>query len=55
MTIRKFENITNNQISDLEKKLKNPIVIRTDFGKFVTFILVLINLFKIFVFKKLKK
>ena len=55
MTTEKFENITNSQISDLEKKLKNPIVIRTDFGKLVTFILVLINLFKIFIFEKQKK
>ena len=55
MTAKKFENITNSQISDLEKKLNNPVIIRTDFGKFVTFILVLINLCKIFIFEKLKK
>ena len=55
MTTKKFENIANSQISDQEKKLKNPIVIRTDFGKVVTFILVFINLFKIFIFEKLKK
>ena len=55
MTIKKFENIIDNQISDIEKKLKNPIVIRTDFGKLVTFILILVNLFKILVFEKLKK
>ena len=55
MTTEKFENITNSQTSDLEKRLKNPIVIRTDFGKLVTFILVLINLFKIFIFENQKK
>ena len=39
---KKFENITNNQMSEVQKKKKNPIVIRTDFGKTVTFVLVII-------------
>ena len=55
MTAKKFENITSSQISDLKKKSNNPLIIRTDFGKLVTLILVLINLFKIFIFEKLKK
>lgn len=54
MTINKFENITNNQMSELQKKMKNPIVIRTDFGKTVTFVLVIINLLKIFIIEKTK-
>ncbi|MDB9915714.1 dephospho-CoA kinase [Alphaproteobacteria bacterium] len=54
MTLNKFENITNNQMSELQKKMKNPIVIRTDFGKTVTFVLVLINLIKIFIIEKTK-
>ena len=54
MTINKFENITNNQMSEFQKKMKNPIVIRTDFGKTVTFVLVIINLFKIFIIEKTK-
>ena len=54
MTINKFENITNNQMSEIQKKKKNPIVIRTDFGKTVTFVLVIINLFKIFITEKTK-
>ena len=54
MTINKFENITNNQMSELQKKMKNPIVIRTDFGKTVTFFLVLINLIKIFIIENTK-
>ena len=55
MTIKKFENITNNQMPELQKKMKNPIVIRTDFGKTVTFVLVVINLVKIFIIEKTKK
>ena len=55
MTIKKFENITNNQMTELQKKMKNPIVIRTDFGKTVTFVLVVINLIKIFIIEKTKK
>ena len=54
MTIIKFENITNNQMSEIQKKKKNPIVIRTDFGKTVTFVLVLFNLLKIFIIEKTK-
>ena len=54
MTIIKFENITNNQMSEVEKKKKNSIVIRTDFGKPVTFVLVIINLLKIFIIEKTK-
>ena len=54
MTIQKFKNITNNQMSDSEKKLKKPIIIRTDFGKSITFVLVLINLFKIIILEKVK-
>ena len=55
MTFKKFENITNNQMPELQKKMKNPIVIRTDFGKTVTFFLVAINLVKIFIIEKTKK
>ena len=55
MTIKKFENITNNQMTELQKKMKNPIVIRTDFGKAITFVLVVINLIKIFIIEKTKK
>ena len=55
MTIEKFQNITNNQMSDLEKKMKKPILIRTDFGKFVTFILIVSNLLKILFLEKIKK
>ena len=54
MTIKKFVNITNNQMSNFEKKLKNPIIIRTDFGKLITFVLVLSNLIKIFIIEKAK-
>ena len=54
MTIKKFENITQNQMSEFQKKMKKPIVIRTDFGKTVTFVLVIINLLKIFIIEKIK-
>ena len=55
MTLKKFENITKNQMSDIEKKNKNPILIRTDFGKFVTFILITVNLLKILITKWIKE
>ena len=54
MTIKKFENITKNQMPELQKKMNKPILIRTDFGKTVTFVLVIINLFKIFIIEKTK-
>ena len=55
MTVEKFENILNNQMSDLDKKKKNPILIMTDFGKIITFMLLIINLVKIIFMEKMKK
>ena len=55
MTIKRFENIISNQMSDFEKKLNSPILIRTDFGKFFTFVSIVINLLKILVLEKIKR
>jgi dephospho-CoA kinase len=55
MTIEKFENIVNNQMSDFEKKMHKPILIRTDFGKLFTFVLIVINLLKILALEKIKR
>ena len=55
MTIEKFEDITNSQMSDYQKMLKNPILIRTDYGKIFTFILIFINLVKIILIENNKK
>ena len=44
MNIEKFNKINNNQLSTIEKKKKNPIMIPTGYGKIITFILVILNL-----------
>ena len=49
MTEKKFELINNSQWS-FEKKVKgNPYVINTSFGKTITFIFVLLLLFRIII------
>ena len=44
MNIEKFHKINNSQLSDFEKKKKNPIIIPTGYGKIITFIIVTLNL-----------
>ena len=44
MNIEKFNKINNNQLSNVEKKKKNPIVIPTGHGKIITFVIVILNL-----------
>ena len=44
MNIEKFIKINNNQISNTEKKNKNPIIIPTGYGKIITFVTVILNL-----------
>ena len=44
MNIEKFNKINNSQLSDFEKKKKNPIIIPTGYGKIITFIIVMLNL-----------
>ncbi|MDB9870937.1 dephospho-CoA kinase [Alphaproteobacteria bacterium] len=41
MTIDKFNKINKNQLSDCFKRKQKPIIITTEFGKFITFILVI--------------
>ena len=41
MTIDKFNKINKNQSSDCFKRKQKPIIITTEFGKFITFILVI--------------
>ena len=41
MTIDKFNKINKNQLSDFFKRKQKPIIITTEFGKFITFILVI--------------
>ena len=48
MTIEKFNKINKNQLSDENKKKRNPIIITTQYGKFLTLVLVMINLVIIF-------
>jgi len=44
MNMEKFNKINNSQLSDFEKKKKNPTIIPTGYGKIITFIIVLLNL-----------
>ena len=44
MNIEKFNKINNSQLSDFEKKKKDPIIIPTGYGKIITFIIVMLNL-----------
>ena len=44
MSIEKFNKINNSQLSDFEKKKKNPTIIPTGYGKIITFIIVMFNL-----------
>jgi len=44
MNIEKFNKINNNQLSNIEKKKKNPIIIPTGYGKIITFIIIVLNL-----------
>ena len=44
MNIEKFNKINNSQLSNFEKKKKNPIIIPTGYGKIITFIIVMLNL-----------
>ena len=48
MTIEKFNKINKNQLSDENKKKRNPIIITTQYGKFLTLVLVMVNLVIIF-------
>ena len=44
MNVEKFNKINNSQLSDFEKKKRNPIIIPTGYGKIITFIVVMLNL-----------
>ena len=55
MNIEKFNKINNNQLSNFEKKKKNPIIIPTGYGKIITYIIVLLNLWWIILKTKSKK
>jgi len=44
MNMEKFNKINNSQLSDFEKKKKDPIIIPTGYGKIITFIIVMLNL-----------
>ena len=44
MNIEKFNKICENQLTDLEKRKKKPIIISTNFGKTITFIIIIYNL-----------
>ena len=55
MSLDKFNKIKKNQLSNFEKKKKKPIIISTDYGKFVTFTLLILNLLLIIVKKESKK
>ena len=44
MNIEKFNKINNSQLSNIEKKKKNPIIIPTGYGKIITFVTVILNL-----------
>ena len=45
MNIEIFNKINNNQLSNFEKKKNDPIIIHTGYGKIITFITVILNLF----------
>ena len=49
MNNEKFNNINKNQLSDIEKRKKNPIIITTQYGKILTFIIVILNLLSILI------
>ena len=55
MNIEKFNKINNNQLSSIEKKKKNPIIIPTGYGKIITFIVVILNLMWIIIKTKSMK
>ena len=44
MDVTKFNKINNNQLSIIEKKKKNPIIITTGYGKIITFVNVMFNI-----------
>ena len=52
MNIEKFIKINNNQLSNLEKKKRKPIIITTEYGKIITFVLIIINLLWIVIEKR---
>lgn len=54
MNIKKFNKINSNQMSNSEKQKKNPIIISTEYGKIITFSLVILNLLWIMI-KRRKK
>ena len=49
MNIEKFNKINNNQLSNIEKKKKKPIIIPTGYGKIITFLVVIVNLVSIII------
>ena len=49
MNLEKFNKINKNQLSNFEKKKKNPIIIPTGYGKIITFIVVILNLLRIII------
>ena len=55
MNVVKFNKINNNQLSNVEKKKKNPIIIPTDYGKIITFLIVIYNLWQIIIKTKILK
>ena len=52
MNMEKLIKINNNQLSNLEKKKKKPIIITTEYGKIITFVLIIINLLWIVIEKR---
>ena len=52
MNMKKFNKINDIQLSDLKKKKKNPIIITTEYGKIITFTLVILNILWIIIKKR---